>query len=83
MEVRRRCGVGLRRWAVAGGTGSVAAGYASAGCVTNARVLRELIDATCAAPRDAVLGEQLLQLTVLFGKGIFVSRDAAEVLFQS
>jgi hypothetical protein len=30
-----------------------------------------------------MLGEELLQLTVLFGEGVFVSCDTAEVLLQS
>jgi hypothetical protein len=82
VEVRRWSG-GLRCRTVTGGSGSITTGYATAGGVTNAWVLCELVNATCAGPRYAMLGEELLQLTVLFGEGVFVSCDTAEVLLQS
>jgi hypothetical protein len=73
----------VRGRAVTGRPGSITAGYATTGCVTDALVLCEFIDTSGADPRYAVLSEQLLQLTILFGEGFFVSSDAAEVLLQS
>ena len=73
----------MRRRAVAGGARSIAAGNATTGGVTHTLVLYEFVNAASTTPRYAVLGEELFQLTVLFGERILVSCDAAEILLQS
>lgn len=43
----------------------------------------EIVHTRIASPRDAVLSEELFQLSVLFGERLLVSTDVAEVLLQS
>lgn len=71
-------GIVLRGGRYGRGVGAGEGARRGVGCATTRG--GELVDAAAAGPWDAVCGEEVPELTVLFGEGVFAPGDAGEVL---
>lgn len=76
-------GVGTVLWGGrdGGGVGAGEGARRGVGCATTCS--GELVNAAAAGPWDAVRGQEVPELTVLFGEGIFTTGNTREVLLQA